>query len=119
VWAARRLPETLHRHRDSVPPSVRRTERDSAAGPAPGVPALLVVSFVALVAFSGFEATFALFGNVRLHLKLASSGAVFALVGLVIVVVEGGLVRPTVRAVGERSVLLFGLLANAIGLAWL
>ena len=80
---------------------------------------MLAVSFLALVAFSGFEATFALFGNRRLHLHLASTGAVFAAVGVVLVVVQGGLVRPAVRTLGERGVLVFGLVGNAAGLALL
>ena len=43
----------------------------------------------------------------------------FAVVGVVIVVVQGGLVRPAVRAAGESRVLLAGLLLNGIGLGLL
>ena len=112
VVASRRLPETRSWHASG---------RATATGvpKTRGVGALLAVSFLALVAFSGFEATFALFGNRRLHLHLASTGAVFAAVGVVLVVVQGGLVRPAVRTLGERGVLVFGLVGNAAGLALL
>jgi MFS family permease len=80
---------------------------------------LVIVSFAALVAFSGFESTFALFGSKRLDLHLSSTGVVFAVVGVLIVVVQGGLVRPAVRAAGESRVLLAGLVLNGIGLGLL
>jgi MFS family permease len=79
----------------------------------------MAVAFVALLGFSGFESTFALFGDRRLHLHLASTGAVFTGVGIMIVVVQGGLVRPAIRAAGESRVLVGGLVANGVGLALL
>src|SRR3954447_10209977 len=126
VVAAFRLPET-HRAGTVTPSdgplpgtevvedtsSVHRHVSRSAEVSAfriPGVTALVLISFVVLVAFSGFESTFALFGHSRLDLHLSSTGVVFALIGIVIMIVQGGLVRPAVRAVGERRVLLGGLL---------
>ena len=80
---------------------------------------MLVVTFLALVAFSGFEATFALFGSQHLGLGIASTAAVFTVVGAVIVAVQGGLVYRVVRVLGETTTLMAGLLANAGGLALL
>ena len=132
VVASRRLPETHPGRTGSSPglgPPERNEDASSVAEPTgvvvaeaaafkiPGVAALLAVAFMALSAFSAFEATFALFGDRRLDLHLASTGGVFAAVGIVIVLVQGGLVRPAVRAAGERQVLLGGLLLNAAGLA--
>jgi predicted MFS family arabinose efflux permease len=79
--------------------------------------AYLVVAFVSLCAFSAFEATFALFGERRLGLRIASTGAVFAVIGVLIAIVNGGLVAPTVRRLGEPGTLRLGLLLNAGGLA--
>ena len=53
---------------------------------------MLAVAFCSLVAFSAFEATFALFGQRHLGFGIASSAGVFTAVGAVIVVVQGGLV---------------------------
>jgi DHA1 family tetracycline resistance protein-like MFS transporter len=72
-----------------------------------------------MVAFSGFEATFALFGQRHLSLGIASAAAVFAGVGAVIVLVQGGLVHRSVVLFGEVPTLIAGLLLNAVGLAML
>ena len=121
VVAARRLPET---HRAGAPLPSRPgpiaalaawRHSDGGAGVAP----LLAVGFCALVAFSGFEATFALFGERRLGFGLASSAAVFTAVGAAIVVVQGGLVHRVVARVGEEGTLFGGLVLNGAGLALL
>jgi multidrug resistance protein len=115
VVAAFRLPETrLSRDRPTEPvgralqsrAAVRRELAD-----------YLLVAFVSLVAFSAFEATFALFGERRLGLRLASTGAVFTVIGVLIALVNGGLVGPTVRRFGEAGTLRLGLAGNAAGLA--
>src|SRR4051812_33186520 len=105
------LEDTAYRHGRSA------RGAEASAWRIPGVATLIAVSFVALVAFSAFESTFALFGARRLDLHLSSTGVVFAIVGVVIVVVQGGFVRPAVRAMGEQRVLLGGLVLNAVGLA--
>ena len=114
--AWRRLPET----RPAGPPSGSRQTGPLAAllggrGAAP----MLAVAFSAMVAFSGFEATFALFGQKRFGFGISSAAAVFTAVGAVIVVVQGGLVHPVVARLGEAKTLLLGLAANAGGLALL
>jgi len=82
-----------------------------------GLPGLLVVAFLALVAFSAFEAIFSLLGQRRLGLGLASSAAVFTVIGLLIVLVQAGLVHPVVRRLGESGALRLGLVLDALGLA--
>lgn len=82
----------------------------------PSVGRLLGLAFGALVAFSAFEATFALFGERRLDFRPASTAAVFTVVGLVLALVEGTLVHPTVHRLGELRTLRLGLASNAVGL---
>lgn len=110
VLAIFRLPETS-----------AGVEQDAKKSPRPGgyVVPLLVVAFAAMVAFSGFEATFALFGQRHLGFSIGSAAAVFAGVGFVIVVVQGALVHPVVSAFGERRTLLAGLALNVAGLGLL
>jgi MFS family permease len=112
--ALRRLPETH-------PPAARHNHRDRsrrfAALRTPGVLRLLCVSLCTLIAFSAFEATFALFGRDRLGLGMGSSAATFSAVGAVIVIVQGGLVRPVVHHLGEIRTLGLGLTLDAAGLA--
>ncbi len=115
VVAARRLPET---HRPSTT-AIRRPGPIAALAGGAGLAPLLAVGFCALVAFSGFEATFALFGERRLGFGIASSAAVFAAVGAAIVLVQGGVVHRVVARVGEPRTLLTGLVINGGGLALL
>jgi MFS family permease len=77
----------------------------------------MLVAFLTLVAFSAFEATFSLLGQRRLGLGLASSAAVFTVIGLLIVVVQVGLVHPVVQRLGETGALRLGLVLDAAGLA--
>ena len=112
VVAARRLPETHPGVAREARPLVERVPWRRE-----GVLALVLVSFVALSAFSAFEATFALFAEHRLGLRLASIGGVFAGVGLLLVVVQVRLVGPAVARLGEGGVVRAGLVVNAGGLA--
>jgi DHA1 family tetracycline resistance protein-like MFS transporter len=80
---------------------------------------LIIVAFVAMTAFAGFEATFSLLAQSRFGLTLASTSAVFVGIGIVLVAVQGGLVHPVVSRLGERGTLRFGLVANALGLGLL
>lgn len=82
----------------------------------PEIIRLIVVAFVGVVAFSGFEATFSLLANNRYGLGLSATAAVFAGIGVVLVGVQGGLVGPITHRLGESGTLRFGLIANCIGL---
>ena len=123
VVALRRLPETA-----TVRAAVHPADRAQASSNS--VPTTLsakranavlwrlaAVAFIAMLAFSGFEATFALFGQRRFHLSLSSTGGVFTVIGLVLVGVQGGLVRPTVKRLGPEQTLRLGLGLNVVGLA--
>jgi len=85
----------------------------------PAMVRLLLVAFASLVAFSAFEATFSLFGERRLGLRIASTGAVFAGIGLAVVLANAGLVAPAARRLGERGALRLGLALNGAGLVLL
>jgi MFS transporter, DHA1 family, tetracycline resistance protein len=113
--AVRRLPETN--------PHGRRVARGAAAPASTSdrvlsqpVLRLVAVAFLALVAFSAFEATFSLLGERRFGLDLASAGAVFAAIGIVLVVVQGGVIHPLVSRFGEIPVLRAGLVLDGLGL---
>ncbi len=135
--AVRRLPET-HPGPSGAADEPEASERAAlvpeSSGPAPAAPAaapgapagagpglsrLLAIAFFSLVAFSGFEATFALFGERRLSFGPASTGVVFTAVGVVLVLVQTTLVRPAVARLGESPTLRLALAVNAGGLALL
>ncbi|CAN5599090.1 tetracycline resistance MFS efflux pump [soil metagenome] len=129
--ALRRLPET-HPDRTGRPDpgaAERLGAGDAPDGPLPSehpirtwghVPVaarrLIVVAFVALFAFSGFETTFSLLVEDRFGLTIGSTGAVFAVIGLALVFVQAGLVHPVHAALGEKGTLRAALAVNALGL---
>ncbi|HVN50873.1 MAG TPA: MFS transporter, partial [Acidimicrobiales bacterium] len=96
-------------------------DRPVAAGPVDrsGVIRLITVSFVGMVAFSGFEATFSLLTEHRFGLKLSGTGAVFTAIGLALVVVQVSIIGRANARLGESGTLRVGLLCNAAGLALL
>lgn len=114
IVAAVRMPET----RPRSPAGARPPVTAEAKVPRDLRP-LLVVAFTSLVAFSAFEATFALFGERRLGFSLASTGVVFTVIGVLIAAANAGLVQPTVHRVGEAGALRLGLICNGLGLALL
>ncbi|MCU1351166.1 MAG: hypothetical protein JWM05_375 [Acidimicrobiales bacterium] len=120
IVAVRRLPET-HPDRTGRPDAAGAPAADATRpGRLPaGARRLIAVAFVALFAFSGFETTFSLLLHDRFGLTIGSTGAVFAIVGLALVIVQAGLVHPVSGRLGERGTLRFGLAVNGIGLVLL
>lgn len=112
IVASRRLPET-HPGRSAAD----RPLVDPVPWHRSGVTSLVAVAFVSLAAFSAFEGTFALFGERRLDLRLASTGGVFAAVGVALVLVQVRLLPAVVDRFGEGQTLRLGLVLDAFGLA--
>jgi DHA1 family tetracycline resistance protein-like MFS transporter len=76
---------------------------------------LLSVNFIYWTAFTVYTTTFALFGARRFGFGAVQTGYLLAAFGVLGVIVQGGLIGPIVRALGERRTLAFGLVAAAIG----
>ena len=110
--AWRRLPETR-------PADVRRAAREAAkndTGAKVRLWGLAVAGFTAIVAFSGFEATFSLLAGDRFRLTEAGVAAIFVGVGVVLVAVQGGLIRPINAKIGTQRSLQVGHVLNSAGL---
>ncbi len=80
---------------------------------------LVIVAFIAIAAFSGFEATFALLAKSRFRLTEGGIAVVFVCIGVVLVLVQGGVVRPIGKRLGVRGSVSAGLVLNAGGLVLL
>lgn len=114
------LPESLHEgaRRQTVQAGIAtrlRLFRDLVRIPDLGV--LYLAFFLITFAFAGLEATLSLWADRRWSLTPAEVAYVFAYLGVVVTIVQGGLVGPLVRRWGERRVAIFGAVAFAIGLA--
>jgi MFS transporter, DHA1 family, tetracycline resistance protein len=107
------LPETVHKARAGagnpfsyLPEMLRR----------PVVSRVLVVDFIYWFAFSIFQTTFALFAAQRFGFDATKTGYFFAGFGVLGVIVQGGMIRPIVKRVGDKPTFRIGLAFGIIGL---
>ena len=77
---------------------------------------VLALYFIVTMAFSGFEATFALFSESRFGYTAASIGLLFAFIGVVLAVIQGVLVGKAVKRVGERRLIPFAIFFISVGI---
>jgi DHA1 family tetracycline resistance protein-like MFS transporter len=111
------LDETLpvERRRRGVPPAIGFGAM-AAALRHPGVGVLLVLAFLQQFAFGGFEQLLALFNLSRLGLAARGNALIFVVVGVLVVIVQGGLVGRWSRRYGETRLVVGGLASLASGL---
>ena len=112
-----RLPEP-ERHISFSAEAGTRFSRLTAALRSPETRLLLVVAMLTMTAFAAMEATLALLLKERFGFDQAGASFLFAFVGIVMAVVQGGLVGKMVDRLGERPLIVFGaaLLATAFAL---
>jgi DHA1 family tetracycline resistance protein-like MFS transporter len=102
--------------------STRALGRMEAFRHAMGKPTLLLVLslyFIVTMAFSAFEATFALFSEARFGYTAASIGFLFAFIGLVLALIQGVLVGRVVKRVGEHTVIPLAIFLISISIGML
>ncbi len=80
---------------------------------------LIVINLLFTTAFTAMEAVFALFSQHMFGWTAKENGYIFAYVGLIIVIMQGGLIGQLVKRFGEQKLLIVGLLMLALGLAFL
>jgi MFS transporter, DHA1 family, tetracycline resistance protein len=83
----------------------------------PGIRRLVLIYLLHVLAFSAMEATFALLARERYALDRGHVNFVFAYLGVILVVVQGGLIGPLTRRFGEVRLLVTGLVLMALALA--
>jgi len=82
----------------------------------PGTGRILIATFLGTAAFVSMEATFALLGKARYGLNEARLGMVFAFVGVVGAIVQGGLIGRLSKRYGEQRLAIVGAILIAISL---
>ncbi|RPI29273.1 MAG: MFS transporter, partial [Chloroflexota bacterium] len=83
----------------------------------PAVGLLLGLIFVQQIAFGGFEQLLSLFTLSRLGLNASGNAVIFVFVGIIVVAVQGGMIGPWSRRLGDRRLIYLGLALMAVGLA--
>ncbi len=115
----------LLRLKESLPPSARgqsqrtalsiKNLRDALSRPVVGP--MLIITTGATLAFVSMESTFALLAKLRFGFSEQTMGRLFALLGITIAVVQGGLIGPLARRFGEVSVGTVGFLILSVAFA--
>jgi DHA1 family tetracycline resistance protein-like MFS transporter len=82
----------------------------------PELAPLMVIGFAVVTGFAAFEVTFAQFLHARLTLGHSGVSFLFVYVGVLAAGVQGGLVGPATRKLGEARLLIGGLASTAAGL---
>jgi len=78
---------------------------------------LMLLFFLVMFCFSMMETTLALFCQARFGFGTRETSFLFVFVGVVLVVIQGGLIGRLVKRFGERSLILAGIVLMALGLA--
>ena len=107
------LPETVHRASAGTGMPFRNL---AAMMQRPGLRRMLVIDFVYWFAFAIFQTTFALFVARRFGFDAPTTGYFFAAFGVLGVIVQGGIIRPIVHRLGDKSTFITGLVLSAVGL---
>ncbi len=108
------LPETVHRvHADAGSPWRALRELGTRAN----LRMLFAIDFLYWASFAVYQSTFALFGARRFGFDAAHIGYILAVFGVLGVVVQGALVGPIVKRIGEQRALVIGLVIAALSWA--
>ncbi len=83
----------------------------------PGIRRLLACWFLVVLAFSAMESTFSFLLGDRYGLSRDHVNYVFAYIGVLVVIVQGGLIGPLTRRLGEKRLLALGAGLQAVALA--
>ncbi len=83
----------------------------------PGIRVLIVLSFSATLVFASLEATFAMWSSREFGWGPLQNGYLFALIGVLAAIVQGGLLGKLAKRFGVERLIVFGALALSAGLA--
>ncbi|HYD42267.1 MAG TPA: MFS transporter [Anaeromyxobacter sp.] len=83
----------------------------------PGIRRLVIVYFLTILAFSAMESTFTFLATDRYDLAEDHVSYLYGYIGIVLVIVQGGLISPLTRRFGEVKLLVAGVVMQALALA--
>jgi multidrug resistance protein len=113
---------------ESLPPEVRSRPRQTSWLAPGGVVRmwgnaplrnLMLLFFLVMFCFSVMEATLALYCQSRFGFGRSQTSWLFVYVGVLLVIIQGGLLGRLIRTFGERSLILGGIVLMAAGLVLL
>ncbi|MFB6073782.1 MAG: MFS transporter [Haloarculaceae archaeon] len=111
------LPEPNRRTRAGSATARSRLRRLYEAVTSPDIGALVIAFFLASFAFSAFESQFIFLTNDRLGYGTAENAVLLTYIGVLIAVVQGGLIGPLTERFGEYRLALAGAAIQVVTLA--
>ena len=111
VWISRRFEETLPESKRAMPNSERRALAAFRIFQCPDAETRRTnfVYLIYMLAFSGMEFTLTFLAVERFNFSPAQNGGMFVYIGLILVLVQGGIVRRLAHPVGEKRLAIAGL----------
>ncbi len=82
----------------------------------PRVGRLLQIVLLHMIAFAGMENVLGLFTKDRFHFDQTANGLMFTYIGLLMALLQGGMIGPLTRRFGEKTLLVTGLTLTALAL---
>jgi multidrug resistance protein len=120
LFALFKLPESLpEERRGEVVARGFSLKRLGVAATVPGMTVLMVIYFFTIFAFATMEATFPLLTLQSFGFSEVQNGYVFAYIGVLVVILQGGLVGRLSKRFGEKKLVIVGCVLLAIGLGFL
>jgi DHA1 family tetracycline resistance protein-like MFS transporter len=87
-----------------------------ALGRLPGVTPLMLVYFIYYIGFAVYPAVWSYFGKERFDWSPSTIGLSLALFGISMALIQGGLIRPVLKALGERGTVIAGHMFSIVSL---
>lgn len=109
---------------ESLPKEIRKPFRWSRANPmgslkllrsSPGLLPMAISLFTYYLAHTVFSSVFVLYTDWRFKWTPGQVGQTLAIVGILNVIVQGALIRPMMRMLGERTMVFLGLIGGILG----
>lgn len=109
---------------ESLPKEIRKPFRWSRANPmgslnllrsSPGLLPMAISLFTYYLAHTVFSSVFVLYTDWRFKWTPGQVGQTLAIVGILNVIVQGALIRPMMRILGERTMVFIGLIGGMLG----
>lgn len=109
---------------ESLPKEIRKPFRWSRANPmgslkllrsSPGLLPMAISLFTYYLAHTVFSSVFVLYTDWRFKWTPGQVGQTLAIVGILNVIVQGALIRPMMRVLGERTMVFLGLIGGMLG----
>ena len=111
------LPEPSRRTNSTAGTAGSRLQELYDAVTSPTIGSLIIAFFLASFAFSAFESEFIFLTNDRLGYGTAENAVLLTYIGVVIAVVQGGLIGPLTKRVGEYRLAMVGAVLQLVTLA--